>query len=239
MAPNAWKDYFTFTKSERISVYILLCIIIASIILPYFYRKQFRDPVTDPALQEQLNALLKEDSVGNDNNNIVSTGQQTFQQPAQVGEMFPFDPNTLGADGFRKLGLRDKTINTIINYRNKGGRFAKPSDIKKIYGLREEEADRLIPYIRIHTPGINTANERVASEPAYTKPVISKIDINTATEEEFKSLPGIGDVLSKRIVKFRNSIHGFESIDDLRKTYGLSDTTFQKIRPMLTITPKR
>jgi DNA uptake protein ComE-like DNA-binding protein len=48
-------------------------------------------------------------------------------------------------------------------------------------------------------------------------------------------LPGIGDVLSKRIVKFRNSIHGFKSIDDIKKTYGLSDSTFQIILPYLTI----
>ncbi|ULT43472.1 hypothetical protein KRR40_08600 [Niabella defluvii] len=36
------------------------------------------------------------------------------------GILFSFDPNTLDADGFKKLGLRDKTIRTLLNYRNKG-----------------------------------------------------------------------------------------------------------------------
>ena len=67
------------------------------------------------------------------------------------------------------------------------------------------------------------------------KAVINKIEINTATEEDFKALPGIGDVLSKRIIKFRTSIHGFKSVDDISRTYGLSDSTFQLILPYLTI----
>lgn len=237
MANNAWKDYFTFTKRERLSVYILLCIIFASIFVPYFYRKQFNPPVVDPLLQQQLNALLKEDSA-NAINSFTTTGNETFSPEKTVAQLFNFDPNTLDAEGFKKLGLRDKTINTLINYRNKGGRFTKPEDIRKIYGLRQEEADRLIPYVKINASANKTTDTKSIEQPAYTSRVISKIDINTATEEEFKSLPGIGDVLSKRIVKFRNSINGFESIDDLRKTYGLPDSTFQKILPMLTISQK-
>ena len=43
----------------------------------------------------------------------------------------------------------DKTIHTILNYRNKGGRFKQPEDLRKIYGLQKEEADLLIPYVQI------------------------------------------------------------------------------------------
>jgi hypothetical protein len=51
------------------------------------------------------------------------------------GELFYFDPNTLSAEGWKKLGLRDKTIHTIQNYLGKGGILRNPEDLQKVYGL--------------------------------------------------------------------------------------------------------
>ena len=59
------------------------------------------------------------------------------------------------------------------------------------------------------------------------------MDVNTATEEDWKTLPGIGEVLSKRIVKYRNAKGGFKNIDEVAKTYGISDSEFAVIRPYL------
>ena len=149
-----------------------------------------------------------------------------------------FDPNTLSEEGFQKLGLPQRNITTILHYREKGGKFRRPEDIKKIYGLNEDISNQLIPFIKINGEGNknfnddkpSTLNETYASSP---KEKYHTIKINTATEEEWKSLPGIGDVLSKRIVKFRTSIGGFKSVDDIGRTYGLPDSTFQKIKPYL------
>ena len=97
----------------------------------------------------------------------------------------------------------------------------------------------MIPYIKINSTKNNNAfhteqkpqttiNSSIKNNP-------KKININAATAEDFKSLPGIGDVLGNRIVKFRNAIHGFKTIDDVKKTYGLSDSTFQSIKPYLVL----
>lgn len=233
MANSVWKDYLTFTKGERISVYILLAILAISIAGPYYYVRSFKPPVIDADLQQQLNSLLQngdEDSIkagsidnqarGNSNSVIEST-------------LFYFDPNKLDAAGFKQLGLREKIIQTILNYRSKGGYFKQPEDIRKIYGLHEDEASRLIPYIRIESGKITSNKEAFIAKEERPKPSYKKIDINTATEEEWKALPGIGDVLSKRIVKFRSSMHGFKSVNDLSRTYGLSDSAFQLILPYL------
>jgi competence protein ComEA len=61
------------------------------------------------------------------------------------------------------------------------------------------------------------------------------IEINTATEDEWKSLPGIGEVLAKRILKFREYAGGFTTVEQVRKTYGLVDSVFQRIVPYLKI----
>lgn len=60
-----------------------------------------------------------------------------------------------------------------------------------------------------------------------------RIDINRADTSEWKRLRGIGSVLSKRIVKYRDKCGGFKSVEQLRKIYGLSEETYQSILPHL------
>jgi competence ComEA-like helix-hairpin-helix protein len=248
MKKDSWKDYLSFTGKERIAITILLVIVGAFIVLPYLYAPQISKPVIDEKTQQQIAALEqgnrhetnKEDSDEN-NNSVVFAPSQTNTQPAQQTALFYFDPNTLDADGWKHLGLKDKTIQTILNYRSKGGQFRKPEDIRKIYGLKNEDADRLIPYVKLEPSQSSlSAKTEIKSDTSgkqntYIKPKPSykKIDINTATAEEWKALPGIGDVLANRIVKFRNKLHGFSSVEDIKKTYGLPDSTYQKILPLL------
>jgi competence ComEA-like helix-hairpin-helix protein len=61
------------------------------------------------------------------------------------------------------------------------------------------------------------------------------IDINHADTSELIALPGIGSKLAARIVSFREKLGGFYSVEQIRETYGLSDTSFQKIKPFLFI----
>ena len=94
-----------------------------------------------------------------------------------------------------------------------------------------------MPYVRIagnHKPyTVDNHYQKENSVSSYSRKQYKTIDINNATEEDWKSLPGIGDVLSKRIVKFRTSRGGFQSVDDVARTYGLKDSVFQMIRPYL------
>ena len=48
-----------------------------------------------------------------------------------------------------KLGIKEKTATTIHKYILKGGKFYKAEDIKKIWGLSQADAERLIPYVSI------------------------------------------------------------------------------------------
>jgi len=56
---------------------------------------------------------------------------------------------------------------------------------------------------------------------------LGKIDINTATEEELKTVPGIGPVMAARIIAARP----FQSADDLKKIKGIGDKNYETIRP--------
>ncbi|MDE3252539.1 MAG: helix-hairpin-helix domain-containing protein, partial [Bacteroidota bacterium] len=149
---------------------------------------------------------------------------------------FYFDPNSIPEAGWRKLGLPAKTIQTILHYRQKGGRFHTAADIRKIWGLSVETADQLIPYIRIAQPDSGRwmhSRQTVAGNPAQLKAKTRNIDINTATVEEWESLPGIGEVLAKRILAFRKRLGGFRSLEQVSRTYGLSDSVYRSILPLL------
>ncbi len=63
-----------------------------------------------------------------------------------------------------------------------------------------------------------------------TKPQKSRIDINTCDSAMLIKLPGIGPVLSVRIIKYRNLLGGFARVEQLKEVYGLPAETYEKIK---------
>ena len=62
------------------------------------------------------------------------------------------------------------------------------------------------------------------------------ININTATEAELCSLPGIGEVLAGRIVQYRNDHGQFQSTDEIMDISGIGTSKFEKIKDCITVT---
>jgi len=94
----------------------------------------------------------------------------------------------------------------------------------------------LIPEIGKSPPTAMPASTVTAKPKAITPyPTLAKIDINTATPEELERLPGIGPVLSRRIVAYRNAYGLFKSIDDILKIYGIKPETFELIKDLIIV----
>lgn len=155
---------------------------------------------------------------------------------------FPFDPNNITKNGMERLGLSDKVATTIENFRNKGGSFRKAEDLSKIYGLSEEDFNKLYPFIeikpKVETYASNTKSEFTSKGSNFKpkeKKVVQPIDINKATREEWTTIKGIGPGFSKMIISYREKLGGFYKIDQVSETYGLPDSTFQSIKPFLLI----
>jgi DNA uptake protein ComE-like DNA-binding protein len=64
----------------------------------------------------------------------------------------------------------------------------------------------------------------------------SMIDLNICTAGELVSLPGIGPVLSERIIKYRSLLGGFVNKQQLMEVYGLDTAVVSLIAPMVTLT---
>lgn len=57
------------------------------------------------------------------------------------------------------------------------------------------------------------------------------VELNASDSAGLEALPGIGPVLSSRIIKYRNLIGGFFKVEQLKEVYGLSEETYRMISP--------
>lgn len=57
----------------------------------------------------------------------------------------------------------------------------------------------------------------------------TKVALNTADTTELKKIPGIGSTFAKRIVKFRNLLGGFYTVEQLREVYGMDEERYQSL----------
>jgi len=248
------KDYLTFTRKERIGILVIVGLILFILFLPGILNRSSENNFTqiDTAWMAAVKKLeiKNPDSSGDYYQKIETENAYAYQYDKRKSsyndnaiakrELFYFDPNTISTSDWTRLGLRDKTIKTIENYLSKGGRFYKPEDLQKVYGLHKDEYERLEPYIRIDAKRSSTNEQLVSSktkveiQPAKNYSTrYSSIEINTADTSAFISLPGIGSKLASRIVTFREKLGGFYSPDQIGEIYGLPDSTFQKIKQYL------
>lgn len=241
------KDYFTFSARERNGI-VVFFILMAIILFASRYYPVRKTSIPKDAFQKELASLkISIDSSRNTRQFNYDDDNDNFNQPRHYassekvnGELFAFDPNTLDAEGWKRLGVREKTIHTIQNFLAKGYRFKQPGDIHKIYGLRQQEADRLEPFVRIAGNAAATANSSLKNDnsipvannfPDRSRNVV--LDINTADTSALISLPGLGSKLAARIVNFRQKLGGFYSVDQVAETYSVPDSTFKRIKPRL------
>jgi competence protein ComEA len=73
-----------------------------------------------------------------------------------------------------------------------------------------------------------------APDPAGGAPT-GPLNLNTATSTELEALPGIGPTLADAIVREREKLGGFKTIDDLKQVRGIGDARFEDIRDLVTV----
>lgn len=195
------KDWFGYDRKERRASFILIILIVLVISARMFV------PGSDINISEVTMQLIYEET------------SDSFSP----GPSFFFDPNIASYDTLLLAGLEEKEARTLISYRNKGGRFRIPGDIRKLYGVDSVEAERLMPHISIRQDTVYKISY------GHRK----LLELNIADSAMLEKLPGIGPVLSARIVRYRNLLGGFVSVNQLREVYGLPPETFEMIRSLV------
>lgn len=63
----------------------------------------------------------------------------------------------------------------------------------------------------------------------------SKVNINKASMEELKTLPGVGDTVAKAIIDYRDKNGKFKNIEDLKNVNGIGNSKFNNLKDLITI----
>ncbi len=216
------REYFAFSKRERRGLLVLLLLLLCIYIGKWTMSLWMKKPEVDFSVFSL--ALQSEEETS------VLTTKKTGESPIVAAKLFLFDPNTFSLNEAMQLGFTQKQFGTIENYRNKGGRFFKPADLKKIYGIDVFLFERLKPWIRIQKKDSYEKLTDLAKPSAYAASKDAVIvEANLADSASLEALKGIGPVMAARIVKYRNRLGGFYSKEQLREVYGIDSALFALI----------
>lgn len=127
-------------------------------------------------------------------------------------ESFKFNPNTVSKGDLKRLGFSEKQAQSIINYREKGGRFRRKADFSKSYVVSDSIYRRLEPYIDIPL-----------------------LDINKADSAAFDALPGIGGWFASKMIAYRAELGGYSYKEQLMDIKNFDKDKFDALKDLITI----
>lgn len=268
---NPLKEFLYFSRTERrgllcLTVLILLVFLCGEVYL--FCRK--RGETDKETSAKQAEALAEYEHFIASVREKEQEREEAFKQPYQHYDQqhrqaivpVPFDPNTADSITLCGLGLPGWMARNILRYRERGGKFRKAEDFKKIYGLTSEQYNALASYIRIapedtvrphrEMSGLlfvrndaiamgrdSITDTREASEGEVKKeffkyPQGTVIDLNRADTTELKKIPGIGCTIARMIANYRSQLGGFYRIEQLAEI----QLDYEQLRPWFNINPQ-
>ena len=230
------RKWFTFSKVERVGIItVLLCIF--ALVIACFLRTPKAS--LDQASLHNLDSLLALRQAALDEQR-----QKQEAKPDEVAELlpFPFNPNTITEEEGLRMGLTNRQIRNIINYRDKGGKFYSKNDLAKLYTISEEDFAQLEPYIVLPEvarkdytkPRTETKEYQNVKEEKLSKP-IPVIDLNTVDSATLVGLPQIGAYTASRIIAYREKLGGYLNKEQLLDVKGMDEARYRAAQPYIEI----
>ncbi|QCW99224.1 helix-hairpin-helix domain-containing protein [Aggregatimonas sangjinii] len=211
-----FKSHFKFTKQERSGIFFLLSIIVLLQIgyfaFQYFPLEDKESLTVDSETQTQID-ILKASSAAKD-----------------IQKMYPFNPNFITDYKGYTLGMSVAEIDRLHAYRAKNKFVNSIEEFQKVTEVPDSLLGVISPFFKFpewtrkNKPSLaNDEESKVDRSSSVHKGVSGSSvgDLNLVTAEELKKINGIGEVLSARIVKFRDRLGGFLIDEQLYDVYGL------------------
>jgi competence protein ComEA len=166
---------------------------------------------------------------------------------------YRIDLNRAGRAELLQLpGVGDALAGRIETYRDEHGGFRSVDELTHVHGIGPATLERLRPCVYVRAEDgtaqrveperlIRKSGPTKANDPAGHKTIVRKgsnlakpIDINRASEEELRKLPGVGPTLSRRIVEARAK-GPFRAVEDLCRVPGIKQKKLEQMRPYITV----
>ena len=210
---NFLKSHFALSRSQQNGIFLLVVLII---ILQLFIFLDFSsEPKTDELDQTEIENFRRQlDSINRTN-------------PVAKDTIYPFNPNYLTDFKAYQLGLNTLEIDRLLEYRRSGKWVNSAEDFKNVTKVSDSILSKIAPSFRF--PEWTQKNNRFVEQKKIAEKSTTISDLNVASAEDLKTINGVGEVLSQRIIKYRNSIGGFISSIQLKDVYGLSPEVIERI----------
>ncbi|MEJ1238632.1 helix-hairpin-helix domain-containing protein [Chryseolinea sp. T2] len=233
------RSFFALSSSQANGIMILLPVLLALTFSEPVWRwwklRHWKPDAADSARLDSITQAWR----------LVAVRMDSTGNSSHPVDLFDFDPNTIAGQDLIRLGFNEKTASRIQNYRNKGGTFRSKEDLLKIYGMDSLLYGKVKGHIKI------AQKVRQERKPAHLAdgskwPLKSKwlarkpeepFDINIADTARFEAVRGIGEKLSRRIIKYRSALGGFVEVDQLSEVFGLDSTALSNLVRLAFVAP--
>ena len=255
---NRIKNYFSFTRKEFNGIFVMFILLILLMLVkvfhPYFIPVR---KVDFSEIQQEIASLKAMD----DSAAKSFAGKYDYPKNNEpfkaASKLSLFDPNNLPETFWAELGLSEKQIAGIKKYESKGGKFYTKADVKKMYTISEQKFEELEPYIDLpdkkyasydkkEYAGKNKYDpNKYANQSDYPKYTSTKntkkgtVEINAADSMQLLTINGIGPSFASRIIKYRNRLGGFYSVNQLREVFGIDSAKFESLIPFVSVDPAK
>ena len=118
------------------------------------------------------------------------------------------------------------------------GGLSPEADLSTINLARRLRDEEVVVVLEMPDPGDAPGTAAIdGGEGSGSGDIPVRININMATAAELELLPGVGEVIAERIVRFREENGPFRSVDDLIHVEGISDGAIDEFRDQVTVGP--
>ena len=228
---------YEFNKKQKIIMVVIGSMIIIAF-LYYIYTKE-----DDSIISTEENVIdnVVGDSEENEENTKEEIGKIIVHVSGAVNKegIVELEENSRISDAINKAeGLKENADTKNINL------AFKLEDGMKIYiptiGEKTEENEQSQNKNRIDetskyvTSSSGVVQEEQTNEQSEEKKN-EKININTATQTELETLPGIGPSTSLKIVNYREEKGKFKTIEDIKEVSGIGDAKYENIKDLICV----
>lgn len=216
-------------KKINKKVVILAIVIILAGIAYYNYTKDdlvIAEPKEENIMQEQEenDENIKEDRKGYNEKIFVHISGAINKEG-----VFEFEENSRVTDAIEKAGgLKNNASIKNINL------ASKLEDGMKIY-IPTNEEEKKQTNNENSTIYNNSSNTNVAITEKLETKNNKKVNINTASQTELETLPGIGPSTALKIIEYRNQNGKFKKIQDIQNVSGIGDSKYKKIENLIVV----
>lgn len=214
--------YFVMTAEQWLGLVVLVVLVVGTLMVV----KRFQPPkedetvwVNDSTKSQFADYQEKQDS--------IRKAQWRRQRDTIAIRMEVFDPNTADSSTLVHLGFKPWQAKNMVKYRAAGGKYRKPEDLKKLYGMTDSMFQALTPYIYIAREEVDSVavdSLRKDSLPRWKEENKDTIlNLRTADTVELKMIHGIGSYRARQIVRYREQLGGFVSVEQVLEAKGMEN----------------